>query len=127
VNHVVKLSLRTHPEVLFSYKANYVELISRVENHSEHPLWAEADVIVPEKLSLSPSGSELRKGRVRIGIVGKNEFLEKAVRIYGNGLTAPQMYHCSVILYIFNGDGVIDKRMEKSIDLRCEPKKEATL
>ena len=123
---MVNLSLRNHPDVLFAYSINYVELILRVENPVDHPIWAEADITVPEKLSLSPDNS-LRKGRVRVGIVGKNEFLEKAVRVYGNSFTNPQMYRASATVYVFNKDGVIDSRMEKSLDIRCEMKKEASL
>ncbi|MFH1394081.1 MAG: hypothetical protein ABII71_04970 [Candidatus Micrarchaeota archaeon] len=123
---MIKFQLRTHPEVLFCYTNNYLELISRVENRGEHSLWAEADVKVPEKLSLSPD-SELRKGRVRVGIVGTREFLEKGVRVYANKYSAPQMYKCDVTLYIYNKDGIIDSRLEKSLNVRCERKKEEAL
>ena len=124
--NVIKLGLRTHPEVLFSYNSNYVELIIRAENPGDHPLWVESDVSVPDKLSLTPT-NELRKGRVRVGVVDKNEYLEKAVRIYANRYTNPQIYKIDVTLYIFNKDGVIDTRMEKSINVRCEMKKEESL
>jgi len=123
---MVSLSIRNHPDVLFAYSNNYVEVILRVENPAQHPIWAEADLVVPENLSLSPS-SALKKGRVRIGIVAKNEYLEKAVRVYSTSYTQPQMYRCNATLYIFNHDGVIDERMEKAVDIRCEAKKEASL
>ncbi len=123
---MVKLSIRSHPDVLFAYSVNYLELVLRVENHADHPFWAEADVAVPEKLSLSPNG-EVHKGRLRVGIVEKNQYLEKAVRIYANAYTNPQMYQCRVTLYSFDKDGVIDSRLEKEANLRCEAKKEATL
>ncbi len=123
---MVKLGLRCHPDVLFGFSSHHVELVLRVENHGAHPLWAEADVSVPERLSLSPNGA-LRKGRLRVGIVGKGEFLEKAVRVYSNGLTNPQMYKADVVLFAFNKDGVIDARVEKSFNVRCELKKEASL
>ena len=123
---MVSLSLRSHPDVLFAYSIHYVELVLRVENQAEHPLWAEADISVPEKLSLSPN-SALKKGRVRVGIIGKSEFLEKSVRIYGNSFANPQMYRANVTLYSFNHDGIIDSRMERSFDIRCEMKKNASL
>jgi hypothetical protein len=123
---MVSLSIRNHPEVLFAYSANYIEVILRVENPAQHPIWAEADLVVPENLSLSPN-TALKKGRVRIGIVAKNEYLEKAVRVYSGAYTNPQMYRCNATLYIFNHDGVIDQRMEKAVDIRCEAKKEASL
>lgn len=122
---MVNLSLRCHPDVLFSYSSSHVQLIIRVENPAEHPVWAEADVAVPEHVSLAPN-SELRKGRVRVGIIEKEQFLEKAVRIFSNTYTNPQMYRCKVTVYTFNKDGVIESRMEKSADVRSEMKKEAT-
>jgi hypothetical protein len=123
---MVNLSLRCHPDVLFGYSTHHIELILRVENNGDHPIWAEADVSVPEHISLSPNNS-LKKGRLRIGIVGKNEFLEKSVRVYSTSYTQPQMYKCGVTLYAFSRDGVIESRMEKSHNLRCELKKEASL
>jgi hypothetical protein len=126
VTGVVNLAIRHHPDVLFGYSNNYIELIMRVENPGDHPVWAEADVSVPERLSLSPN-NPLRKGRVRVGIIGKSEFLEKSVRVYGNSFTAPQMYKCGVTLYVFNKDGVIDSRLEKPTNVRVEMKKEASL
>ncbi|MBI5046383.1 hypothetical protein HZC07_01485 [Candidatus Micrarchaeota archaeon] len=123
---MVNLSIRFHPGVLFSYTVTHVDMILRVENPAGTAIWAEADVSVPDKLSLSPN-SVLRKGRVRLGIVGKSEFIEKAVKVYGGSLTNPQIYRLAAVLYVFNKDGIIDSRQEKSFDLRCEMKKEASL
>lgn len=123
---MIKLDLRMHPDVLFSYSAHHVELIARVENRGGGPVWAEADIKVPEKLSLGPD-SALRKGRVRIGIVGSNEFIEKSVRVYSGKYTNPQMYRCGVTLYTYSRDGIIEARLEKSADVRCEPRKEASM
>ncbi len=123
---MANLGIRNHPEVLFAYSSHYVEVILRVENPAAESVWAEADVSVPDNLSLSPD-SKLRKGRVRVGIVRKNEFLEKAVRVYAGPYTSPQVYRCNAVLYVFNSDGVIDERMERAVDIRCEPKKEAAL
>lgn len=97
-----------------------------MENHKDHPVWVEADISVPEHISLSPH-NPLRKGRVRVGIVGKNEFLEKAVRVYSTTFTNPKMYKCNAIVYSFNKDGVIENRLEKSVNIRCEVKKEASI
>lgn len=123
---MVSLSVRTHPEVLFGFSSNYIELILRVENHTEHSVWTEADISVPEHISLSPNNA-LKKGRVRIGIVGMNEYLEKSVRVFSNTYTQPQMYKCGVTLYVFSKDGVIESRVEKPVNIRCEMKKEASL
>jgi len=123
---VVEINIRVHPDVLFGYSANHIELILRVENRAKHNVWTEAEISVPEELSLSPN-SELRKGRVRVGIIGPKEFLEKAVRIYANSYTVPQMYRCKTTFYVFDKDGIIESRMEKTKDIRCELKKDAVL
>lgn len=123
---MVDISLRTHPDVLFAYSQNSVSLILRVENRSNDTLWCEADVKVPENISLSPN-ADLYKGRVRIGILGKKEFIEKSVKIFANQYTPPQVYQIEVVFYFFNKDGVIETRMEKKTELRCEVKKEESL
>ena len=123
---MVELKLRVHPNVLFAYSPNHVEIITRIENKSKEPVWCEAEVKIPDKISLSPT-STLTKGRLRLGIVTKKEYLEKAVRVFANNYTNPQVYRVEVTLFLFNKDGVIEKRIEKPIDIRCELKKEATL
>jgi len=120
---MLKLSLRSHPDVIFAYSQNHVDIIMRIENHGANSLWCEADIKTPENISLSPT-NDLRKGRVRVGIMAKKEFIEKSVRIFANQYTAPQMYQLEVTLYAFNKDGIIDTRMEKKTEIRCELKKE---
>ena len=123
---MVVLDVTTHPEVVFAYSPNYVEAIMKVGNPAGEICWAEADVYLPPKLSLSPD-SLLRKGRFRMGVVEKDGKMEKGVRIYANPYTSPQMYRCKVVLYVYSKDGVIANRLEKPIDVRCEVKKEATI
>lgn len=123
---MLNFSLRSHPDVLFGYSTSHVELIIRVENNGTVPMWAEADVSVPEHISLAPNGP-LHKGRIRLGIIGKKESLEKSVRVYSTMQTAPLIYRCNAVLYLFNKDGVIDTRLEKPIDIRCEKKRDASL
>lgn len=121
-----KLDLRTHPNVIFAYTPNHVDMIMRIENHAKHSCWAEAEVVVSERLSLSHDNS-LRRGRIRIGIVDSDQYLEKSVKIYASTYTNPQMYRCKVTLYTYNKDGVIETRLEKPIDIRCENKKASVL
>jgi len=123
---MVDFKLRLHPNVLFAYSQNHVEVIVRLENRGTEPAWCEAEVKVPDGISLSPAGP-LSKGRLRLGIVTKKEYLEKAVRIFANNYTAPQIYRALFTLFVFNKDGVIEKRIEKPIDIRCEIKKEEVL
>jgi len=123
---MVKASLRVHPPVLFCYGPNHVELIIRAENYTKGTCWVEAEIIVPEKLSLSPE-NQLGKGRIRIGILDKKEFLEKSVKVYANVYTNPQIYRCIVTLFFYDKNGVIAERLDKSIDVRCELKKKAVI
>jgi hypothetical protein len=123
---LTNLDIRTHPEIVFAYSPNHTEMIIKVENTGKEACWAEADVHVPAKLSVSPD-NELLKGRVRVGIIDSNETREKRMRIYANKYTNPQIYRCDVTLYVYHKDGSIEKRVEKPIDIRCELKKEATL
>lgn len=123
---MVKLLFRFHPDVLFSYSSSYVELILHIENEGKDPTWLEADINVPENLSLAPN-APLRRGRVKVGILAKKEFIEKAVRIFGTSITSPQVYRINSTLYVYNKDAIIETRMEKGVDLRCELKKDASI
>lgn len=123
---MVTISVRSHPDVIFAYMQNYTNIIVRLENHGAGPIWCETDVKTPENISLSPT-SDLRKGRVRIGILEKKEFIEKSIRVFAGSYTSPQMYQIEVTLYVFNKDGVIETRMEKKIEIRCEVKKEESM
>jgi len=120
------LGLRTHPTVLFAYTPNHIDLVIRVENAEKEPAWVEADISVPQKLSLAPT-STIRKGRIRIGILESEEFVEKAIRVYANTYTNPQMYRCKVTSFLYTKNGVIGKRIEKGLDVRCEIKKKEHL
>lgn len=123
---MVKASLRIHPQVLFCYGPNHVELIIRAENHSAKAYWVEAEVFVPERLSLSPENN-LEKGRVRVGMLNKKEFIEKSVRVYANVYTHPQIYRCNVAIFFYDKNGVISERLDKTIDIRCEMKKKSVI
>lgn len=123
---MVNLSLKIHPPVLFCYSSNHVDLTIRAENKGKDAFWAEADIHVPEMLSLSPT-STVDKGRVRLGILEKSEFIEKSVKVYAGTYTQPQIYRVSITVYAYDKNGVISKRIEKSIDVRCEMKKAEVL
>lgn len=123
---MIDFSLRLHPDIMFAYQQNYANLIIRVENRGDNHVWCEGDIKVPDGLSLSPTNT-LVKGRVRMGILGKNEFLEKSVRIFATQYTAPQVYQAGATVYVFNKDGIIESRMEKKIEIRCERKKEESI
>lgn len=118
--------LNIHPDVLFAYKQNSLELVLIVENRSDQTLWGEADIIVPPQLSLFPESS-LQRGRVRMGILNGHERIEKSVRLYGTTLTNPGKYKVSVTVYLFDKDGVISERIDDAIDITCEVQKPAVI
>ncbi|MGV8085666.1 MAG: hypothetical protein ACP5N9_05440 [Candidatus Bilamarchaeum sp.] len=120
---MIDFSTRFHPDVLFSYSSNHSDLILRVENSSAGVVWSEAEILVPEGISLSHDG-KVHKGRIRIGIISNKEFIEKSVKIYASRMTPAQKYLCTVVLFGFDKDGIIKNRIEKQIDIKVEGKKE---
>ncbi len=119
---MINFDVRVHPNVIFGYSTNFIELIIKAENKGEESRWSEANISVPDKLSLSHD-SMLKKARVRIGIIEKGAMLEKNLKIYAGEYTNPQMYRCKVTLYTYDKNGVVDMRLEKPVDIRCELKK----
>ena len=123
---MVNFDVRVHPPVVFAYSPNSVDIIIKAQNNGGESRWCEANLHVPDKLSLSPD-SALKKARMRVGIIEKGDEFEKSVKVYSNSYTNPQMYRCKVTLYTYDKRGIIDTRMEKSIDIRCEVKKAEVL
>ncbi len=121
----MKTTVKLHPETVYARMQNDVSLILRVENKGE-TRWVEADVHLPEKLSLAPD-THLRKGRMRVGIVETGEALEKTVKIYATAYTDAQLYCCKVTVFTYDRDGVIDNRIEVPFSLKCEEQKPAVL
>ncbi|VVB98518.1 Uncharacterised protein [uncultured archaeon] len=121
----MKAAVRVHPETLYARMQNEVALILRVENKGASR-WAEAEVEVPEKLSLAPL-AHLHKGRMRVGIVGRNQALEKSVKIYASAYTGAQPYECRLVVFTYDKDGVIDERIELPFQVKCEEQKPAVL
>lgn len=123
---MVSFDIRAHPPVIFAYVPNAAEIILEAKNNGDDARWCEAHISVPDKLSLSPDNA-LRKARMRVGIAEKGNAVEKTLKVYANSFTNPQMYRCKVTLYTYDKHGVIDTRLEKSIDIRCELKKAEVL
>jgi hypothetical protein len=122
---MTELLVKTHPEVLFANMQNSTDIILKVENKGQ-VCWAEADVNLPESISLSPTG-QLGKGRIRIGIVDSGAFLEKAVKIYASSDTKPNIYNCNIVLFTYNKEGVVEERLEKTVNVKCEPKRKEVI
>ncbi|MBI5223049.1 hypothetical protein HY990_01370 [Candidatus Micrarchaeota archaeon] len=116
---MLKSENRVHPPIITCNKETSTDLIIRIENHKEEKVWVETEIIAPQGLSLAP-GSELQKGKMRVGIIESGEYMEKSARIYGNRYTMPKVYQIKTIVFAFDKDGIINQRIEGEIQLRCE-------
>jgi len=94
-----------------------LEVVARNEGHS--PLWVEADLVIPEAISLAPD-KMLSHGRLRIGIALPGEKISKKVRIFGGASSYPDTYVLRLTIFGFGKDGTIAERCELRADLRCE-------
>lgn len=122
----VRLNLDAHPPILFAYGHNHIEVILSVINTSNKNLWIEADLHLTERISLNPTEA-VDKGRVRLGILKPKKEIKKSIKIYANSYTNPNMYPIHVILYTYDKNAVIHKRIDKNIDIRCEIKRNAVV
>ncbi len=120
------LKLSVHPEIIFAYQQNHVDLKVEVYNTDREFGWYEADVIVGDKLSIFPTGNK-RNGRIRFGTINKGEKKRKLVKLYSNKYTPPKIYNCKVVVYSYDEGGVIDERIEKSMVVRSEVQKPAVI
>jgi len=115
------LNPSTHfsPIRMEAYMRNEVELELAVRNEGQEPRWVEADVLVPEAISLAPDRS-LSKGRVRIGIALPGEKISKKLKVYGGASSYPDTYVIRLTFFGYGKDGTIDERCELKSELRCE-------
>jgi len=102
-----------------SYVRSEVEMEVSVKNEGASPLWVEADLVIPEAISLAPD-KLLSRGRLRIGIALPGERISKKVRIFGGASSYPDTYVLRLTFFGFGQDGTIAERCELRADLRCE-------
>ena len=115
------LNPNTHfsPIRMPSYMRSEVEMEVSVKNEGAAPLWVEADLVIPEAISLAPD-KLLSHGRLRIGIALPGERIAKKVRIFGGASSYPDTYVLRLTFFGFGKDGTIEQRCELRADLRCE-------
>lgn len=115
------LNPSTHftPIRMAAFARNEVELEVIVRNEGSEPLWVEADLTIPEAISLAPD-KMLTHGRMRIGIAMPREKISKKIRIFGGASSYPDTYVLRLTLFGFGKDGTIAERCELRADLRCE-------
>lgn len=115
------LNPSTHfsPIRMEAYARNEVEMELSVRNEGDSPRWVEADISVPEAVSLAPDRS-LPKARVRVGIALMGEKISKKIKIYGGAGSYPDTYTIRLTFYGYDRDGTIAERAEFRSELRCE-------
>ncbi len=115
----IKVSTSFYPLRLTAFTKSEVELRIEVENQTDEPHWTECVVEVPDVLTLVPD-KDVRKGKIRIGIVAPTEILTGKCKIYSTARTYPELFAVKVTAFGYSRDGAISVRDEKKIDLRCE-------
>ncbi|MEM4633833.1 MAG: hypothetical protein QW275_01630 [Candidatus Anstonellaceae archaeon] len=115
------LNPSTHfsPIRMEAYVRNEVEMEVAVKNEGNEPLWIEADIFVPEAVSLAPD-RQLSKGRIRVGIALPGEKISKKVKIFGGASSYPDNYPIRLTFFGYGKDGAISQRCELKSELRCE-------
>jgi hypothetical protein len=115
------LSATTHfnPIRLEAFVRNEVEMEIFVKNESKEVLWIEADINIPEAISLAPDRT-LSRGRTRIGIAYPNEKISKKIKIFAGAGSYPDTYIIRITLYGYGKDGAISTRLDLKSELRCE-------
>lgn len=115
----VEISARFEPEVLKAYSKNDATLIIIVKNLGGTPYWCECDVNVKHPLSLAYD-KELATGRTRVGILRPNGTIEKKIKIFTVPNNFPEDYQVSMTAYVYDEDGAIAERLEKSEAVPCK-------
>jgi len=106
----MEVKAKVYPE-LVGNRHSEARLILVVRNNKRGCRWYEADIELPHHLSLVPDYT-LRKGKVRLGILRKNEYISKFVKLYSSQYTPPDTYPVKVTVYAYNKEGVVDERLD---------------
>ena len=122
----MEIFAKVHPPELKALKHNYAHLILRVRNNKRGYKWYEAEIEVPKKLSLSHDYT-LTKARVRLGILHRNEYLERHIRLYASPYTNAGEYNVKISVFAYGKDGVIDERMDAILTVKVIPLEETII
>lgn len=117
---LAKIETRFDPETLRANKKNEATMYLSVSpSDGAKEYWCECDIIVNPPLSLAYD-KELNIGRTRVGILKPNKKLEKQVKLYTRPNNYPDNYPVMITLYLYDEDGAIAERLERSEPVRCE-------
>jgi len=111
--------LKLHPPVLRAKELNNTKLIIQIKNDKRGLKWFEANIELPPELSFTPDHS-LRVGRTRLGILRKNETIEKYIKIYASQYTQENVYKGKITIFSFDRNGIIDERKDEEFLIECK-------
>ncbi|MEM2974602.1 MAG: hypothetical protein QW112_03200 [Candidatus Micrarchaeia archaeon] len=115
---MLKISSKFYPVRVIAFTRNETEMDITIENEGKEICWVEADIALPEGLSLA-SDRSLRNGRLRVGIIFPDESRTARCKIYAGSETYPSIYNISIVGYAYGKDGMISGKSEARADLRC--------
>ncbi len=115
----MEIMLKLHPPVLRAKELNNTKLIIQIKNDKRGLKWFEANIELPPELSFTPDHS-LRVGRTRLGILRKNETIEKYIKIYASQYTKENTYKGKITIFSFDRNGIIDERKDEEFLIECK-------
>ncbi len=118
----MEVKAKVYPELIANQHSE-ARLILMVRNNKRGYRWYEADVEVPHHLSLVPDYT-LRKGKVRLGILRRNEYISKFIKLYSSEFTPPNIYPIRITVYAYNKEGVVDERVDLTVSAKAVERKE---
>ncbi|MEM0201805.1 MAG: hypothetical protein QXR73_01335 [Candidatus Micrarchaeaceae archaeon] len=119
----VELKTSFEPELLRAFMKN--EFRMKVEFRNSDPeqmYWCESDIIVKAPLSLAHD-MPMENGRMRIGLLKPNSTISKVVNLYTLPNNFPDSYKINFVVYLYDEDGTISDRIEKTTSIECRQNK----
>ncbi|MCL4372333.1 hypothetical protein M1373_03380 [Candidatus Marsarchaeota archaeon] len=115
----MQLEASFEPESLKAFSKNEVTMEVSVENTEDSNLyWGECEISTKPPLSLAHD-MQLDTGRMRIGILRPNSKIKKPVKLYTLPNNFPEEYPIKIIVYLYDVDGAIHKRLELNKSISC--------
>ncbi|MCC7570875.1 hypothetical protein KO465_06040 [Candidatus Micrarchaeota archaeon] len=114
----IRVSTKIYPLRVIAYTNTSVDVTFFLQNQLNEILWLECDMEIPENLSLS-NKSRVTKGRMRIGIMGPRDTIEKPIKIYSTPITYPDVYNIKCNIRVFNRFGAELDSVDHRFNIRC--------
>jgi hypothetical protein len=115
----VDIKVELTPSSLKAFARNEAQLnIVFTSQNATNIYWSECEVVVKPPLSLAHD-SEMNLGRTRMGLLKPLGSVSKSVKLYTRPSNYPDEYAFSIIAYLYDDDGAIAERVEKSVTIPC--------